>query len=293
MKRLIILFFLVYSSTSIALSMPSFYGELKKVNVDGAIIAYYRFGQGTPLIMIPGHGDSMTTWHPALLQKLMQTHELVIFDFPGIGKSSLAGPYPDSIFKLVNLVHQFVKTQKFNKPNLLGFSMGGSVLLMLATVYGQAYGNLIAVGGKAGGPATVAPEKKYFAMLSNPKISPAKAVKTLLFPHDAQTQADHYLQAVMQLPQEAMNKAALQAQAKAVSDENHGPGIWDQLPKIKNNVLILNGTQDVLTPVINAQRISNAIAGSWLIRMKGAGHGVLFQEPDYCVKIINLFLQYQ
>ena len=60
------------------------------------------------------------------------------------------------------------------------------------------------------------------------------------------------LEVLAKLPQEKVNVKALQAQAKAVTKENTGKGIWGALGKVKNDVLILNGTEDVLTPVINA-----------------------------------------
>jgi pimeloyl-ACP methyl ester carboxylesterase len=292
MRKWIFLMTMVFVLTANGKTMPAFYGDLKKVSIKNYTISYYRFGQGKPLIMIPGHGDNMTTWHPELLKQLSKTRNIILFDFPGIGESTIKGPFPNRMAQLSDIAHSFIKTQKLNKPDILGFSMGGSTLLYLATQHGAEYGNLIAVGGKAGGKKTILPEPKYFKMLSEPNISPEKAVKVLLFPPTAQAQADSFLKALSVLPQEKMNAKALKAQGEAVTHENNGPGIWDKLPAIKNNVLILNGTEDVLTPVENAKMIADAIPGAWLVRIKGAGHGVLFQKPDFCSKLIDLFLSY-
>lgn len=92
------------------------------------------------------------------------------------------------------------------------------------------------------------------------------------------------------MPQEKMDGAALKAQGAAVNGENNGPGIWDQLPNIKNKTLVINGTDDVLTPVQNAVLIAAAIPAAWLVQIRDAGHGVLFQEPEFTSKLIELFL---
>lgn len=127
-------------------------------------------------------------------------------------------------------------------------------------------------------------------MLADPDMSPAVAIKTLLFPPSASKKADDYLKILSQLPPQKMQGAALKAQAAAVNGENNGPGIWNELPNIKNKVLVISGTEDVLAPVQNAVLISDAIPDSWLVRIRGAGHGVLFQEPLFIGKLVSLFL---
>lgn len=291
MKKGILGVLLFFSTLTIAQSTPSFYGKEKSVKIGDTTISYYRFGQGKPLVLVTGHGDTMMDWHPDMLRLLQKDREVIIFDYPGIGKSTTTSTYPDTMADLSNIVHQFIKSQKLNKPDVLGFSMGGSVTLKLATLYGNEYDHIIAVGGKAGGPETVAPQQKYFKLLSDPSIPPETAVKKLLFPPSAVKEANAYLQTMKSLPSEKMDPKALKAQAHAVTKENKGKGIWKSLPKIKNNILIINGTEDVLTPVINAQRIADAIPGSWLVRIKGAGHGVLFQKPIFGAKLIQLFLE--
>ncbi|KTD63346.1 alpha/beta fold hydrolase [Legionella spiritensis] len=292
MKKWIFFIGMLLCFSNYASTMPSFYGALKKATVKDATIAYYRFGHGKPLVMITGHGDTMTTWHPALLQQLSKNREVIIFDFPGVGQSTTKEAFPNRMQQFSNIVHEFIATQQLQKPDVLGFSMGGSVLLFLATQHGEMYDHFIVVGGKAGGQQTVLPEAKYFNMLSDPNLTPEQMVTTLLFPPSARKEAIRFLKTVSTIPQETMNHQAIQAQGEAVTHENKGSGIWDKLPGIKNKVMILNGMQDVLTPVKNAVMIADAIPGSWLVRIQGAGHGVLFQKPHYCAKLIELFLEY-
>lgn len=292
MKKLLLLIVIFCCSVVQAKTMPAFYGELKHAAINERVtIAYYRFGQGKPLLMVNGHGDNMAMWHPQMLQQLAKKREIIIFDYPGVGESTIKGPYPDTMEQLASIVNQFIQNQKLQKPDVLGFSMGGSLTLYMMSQHGDHYGKIIAVGAKAGGKQTVLPEPKYFKMLDDTSMSPEQAIKTLLFPASAAKQADAYLQVISQLPQEKMDAKALQAQGRAVTRENKGEGIWQALPKVKNRVLIINGTDDVLTPVENAIRIASSIPASWLVRVAGAGHGVLFQKPDFSAQLILLFLQ--
>ena len=292
MKKCLALILLVLSSVAFAANVPSFYGEQKKVKVGKANIAYYRFGQGAPLVFVTVHGDTMTMWHPTLLKILSKNREVIMFDYPGVGESTIEGNYPNTMAQLADLVQGFIDSQHIQRPDILGFSMGGSVVLYMAAQQGAKYHHVVAVGGKAGGKKTILPDAKKFQMLNNPNTSPAEAIKVLLFPTTAQPQADAYLKILSDMPKPKFDGAALKAQGAAVDAENADPGIWDKLSGIKNRVLILNGTEDVLTPVQNAVMIAAAIPGAWLIQIKGAGHGVLFQEPEFTGNLIELFLSY-
>lgn len=292
MKILFFIVALLASTLSNANSVPEFYGQIKQVKVDKASISYYRFGYGAPLVMLTGHGDSMNMWHPTLLKKLSQTREVIIFDYPGIGQSTIEGAYPNSMEQLSTLVRGFIATQKLNKPDMLGFSMGGSLLLDMTAKHASEFNHVVLIGAKAGGSRTILPDEKNFSMLSQPDISPAVAIKKLLFPATASAQADSYLKMLSQIPQSPMNKDALQAQNQAVNASNTGDGLWAQLGNIHNPTMIINGIDDILTPVQNAVMIASSIPGAWLIQIRGAGHGVLFQEPDYTGELIELFLSY-
>jgi pimeloyl-ACP methyl ester carboxylesterase len=291
MKIWISFILVVLFSNANAASVPSFYGPVQQVSVDRANISFYRFGSGKPLVMITGHGDNMNMWPAMLLKHLSEHRTIIIFDYPGIGKSRIQGEFPDTFDELTSLIHGFIKTQKLDKPDVLGFSMGGSLLLYLTTQHGQDYDHIIVIGAKAGGKQTVQPSAANFNLLKNTDVSPAVVIKTLLFPASAGKQADAYINGVMQLPVENMDKKALAAQATAVTADNGGDGIWKELPRIQNKVLVLNGTEDILTPVQNAVMIAAAIPGAWLVQVQGAGHGVLFQEPEFGERLLELFLQ--
>lgn len=131
MKKCLLL--LMFIHLSFAGGVPEFYGSMKQVTLGDKTITYYRFGAGKPLVLITGHGDSMTMWHPEFLKKVSANHQVIMFDYPGIGDSTTTGNYPKTMDELAQLVQSFIATQKLTKPDLLGFSMGGSLLLYMTT----------------------------------------------------------------------------------------------------------------------------------------------------------------
>jgi pimeloyl-ACP methyl ester carboxylesterase len=54
--------------------------------------------------------------------------------------------------------------------------------------------------------------------------------------------------------------------------------------------LVITGTEDVDVPVANSLIIAAKIPGSWLVQIKGAGHGLMQQYPDKFSRVLQTFL---
>jgi pimeloyl-ACP methyl ester carboxylesterase len=65
----------------------------------------------------------------------------------------------------------------------------------------------------------------------------------------------------------------------------------EDLKKVKNPVLLIHGSADVIVPVENAVRLAEYIPDAWLVRFKDNTHSVLFEEPvDFayvCLDFLN------
>ena len=57
-------------------------------------------------------------------------------------------------------------------------------------------------------------------------------------------------------------------------------GVCSQLPKISIPTLVITGTEDVSVPSANSLIIVQKIPGSWLVQIKGGGHGLMYQYPE-------------
>jgi len=63
-----------------------------------------------------------------------------------------------------------------------------------------------------------------------------------------------------------------------------------QLQQISIPALILNGTEDVAAPAANSLIIAQKIPGAWLVQIKGAGHGLMYQYPEKFSIVLQTFL---
>jgi pimeloyl-ACP methyl ester carboxylesterase len=54
--------------------------------------------------------------------------------------------------------------------------------------------------------------------------------------------------------------------------------------------LVITGTEDVAVPAANSLILAQKILGAWLVQIKGAGHGLMYQYPDIFNKVLQTFL---
>jgi pimeloyl-ACP methyl ester carboxylesterase len=54
--------------------------------------------------------------------------------------------------------------------------------------------------------------------------------------------------------------------------------------------LVVTGTEDVAAPAANPLIIVQKIPGAWLIQIKGAGHGLMYQYPEKLSTVLQIFL---
>lgn len=67
-------------------------------------------------------------------------------------------------------------------------------------------------------------------------------------------------------------------------------GICNQLQKISIPTLIVTETEDQAVPPTNPLVLADKIPGAWLIQIKKAGHGLMYQYPTTFTQIVKAFL---
>ena len=89
--------------------------------------------RGPPLVMLMGTGSTMAEWDPALLRLLAADHRLILFDYPGVGRS---GPWHgDSFDSLADMTAGLIEELGIERADVLGWSMGGFVAQRLAVAH--------------------------------------------------------------------------------------------------------------------------------------------------------------
>jgi pimeloyl-ACP methyl ester carboxylesterase len=84
----------------------------------------------------------------------------------------------------------------------------------------------------------------------------------------------------------ALHPAGFRAMARASAED-----LRAALPHIDVPTLLLNGADDVRAPMAVADDLHEAIRGSTLIRLPGAGHVCNIEAPDAFNATIRAFLQ--
>ena len=67
-------------------------------------------------------------------------------------------------------------------------------------------------------------------------------------------------------------------------------GVCEQLETITKSVLIITGTEDQAVPAVNSLILADKIPKAWLVQIKDAGHGLMYQYPDIFTKVMKTFL---
>lgn len=247
-------------------------------------------GAETPLLLIMGSSGTMDMWSPAFVAALAQDRPVVVFDNRGIGETdNPMGGYPFP--QLADDTARFIKALGYDRLDVLGWSMGGEVAIDLAVRHPAIVSRLVSYAGDAGGRLAIPPTKEAMAALMDTSGSPrerGERLIELLFPAAYRSAHPDYAEA-FPIPTEQAAPAAIGLQNKAIG-EWAGVGGGD-LNGIACPTLFVTGTEDVISPQGNAVMMAVRVPGSWLMRFAGAGHGLMYQEPQQLAESVLLFFK--
>ena len=168
----------------------------------------------TPLLMIMGSSGTMDEWSPQFVEALAQGREVVVIDNRGMGETNdPGGAYQFS--QLADDTAALIKALGLDKPDVLGWSMGGDVALDLAVRYPAEVRRLVSYAGDAGGAHAVPMSKKTLAVLTDTSGTAEQRgmrLLTLLFPAAYRTANPAYAES-FPIPQEQAAPAQIALQA--------------------------------------------------------------------------------
>jgi pimeloyl-ACP methyl ester carboxylesterase len=217
-----------------------------------------------PIVWIHGAGGSHLDW-PAELRRLPEGNGIVLA-LPG--HSSSPGSGRDSVIAYAADVIALMDALKIKQAILAGMSLGGAIAQMIALRYADRVTGLILIATAA--KLTVRPELQQ--ALSNDH---AKAIDLIINAHWGENAPEQ----VRRLSQKRLAEIplqVLQADYRAVQHFD----VRDQLHRINIPTLIIGGTQDQITPFAESEYLHNNISGSELVKIEGAGHMLVLEQPQ-------------
>ncbi len=118
-------------------------GTGEYADVNGLHLYYETHGQGRPLILLHGGLGSGEMFGP-VLPALAAGHQVIAPDLQGHGRTADIDR-PIEIGLLADDIAALIRHLGLEKPDLLGYSLGGGTALMTASKYPDLIGKLIAV----------------------------------------------------------------------------------------------------------------------------------------------------
>jgi pimeloyl-ACP methyl ester carboxylesterase len=110
-----------------------------------------------------------------------------------------------------------------------------------------------------------------------------------VFPSDW-FKANPYYQEYVPLVEKPVSPEIIQRQIDAIVNWS-STGTCNALSNITHPTLIIVGTDDMWTPAANSLMIAEGIPGAWLVHMRYAGHGLIYQDPNEFSRIVSTFLR--
>ena len=268
----------------------------QKVKVDDIDMAYKHLGNGSdiPIVLITGCCTTMDMWSPTLLKELSSNRTVIIFDNRGAGESTI-GTRGFSINQFANDTSGLLDALKIQKADVLGISMGSFIAQELALMNPNRVDNLILAASSCGGREAIPPGPQVIQALdtmtntSSPTKEEIDRITSTLFPPDWFKANPNY-QSYIPLPKESVSPEIIQRQVEAIVSWS-STGTCNALSNVTQPTLVIVGMDDVWTPAANSLMIVEKIPGAWLVQIRDAGHGLMYQYPDQFSKIVSTFLQ--
>jgi len=230
----------------------------KHIAVDSGSIYYESYGRGEPLILLHGNNESMTSLR-AQLQYLSEKFKVIAIDTRGQGNSKDLSvmPYSYELFAK-DIIHVMDKLG-VKKANVLGWSDGGNIGLIMASKYPDRVNKLAIFGANLfSGKEAIAEE--IIQLFEKRKADLMKTSK-------ANTSELRLTNLVLQEPNISI----------------------EQLKAIKIPVLVMAGEKDVVK-LKHTELISQSIHQSRLYIFPDGDHYVPLKQPAPFNKIVTDFM---
>jgi pimeloyl-ACP methyl ester carboxylesterase len=252
-------------------------------------ISYREVGSGNPLVLIMGFTGTIESWVPSFVEPLAARSRVIMFDNRGTGGTS-EGTSDFTIEQFAEDTTGFVHALGLEKVDVLGWSMGGFIAQELATRYPDLVGSAVLVSSYCGGEKAIPIDPGIMSGLADMTGSTRDIISRhlkLMFPGKWLKDNAAAVDQLLSLPADFPSVEVIEKQVSAI---NGWPGTWSRLPQVKNRVLLLCGTDDIVISPVNSAIMADRLPRCRLVQLEECGHGAIFQEPENCASIIEEFL---
>jgi len=259
--------------------------------------AYRQFGSGRghPLLFLQHFTGTLDGWDPAVTDPIAAGRSVILFESAGIGRSS--GKVPETVAGMADHALKFLEAIGLTQVDVLGFSLGGMVVQVMALKRPALLRRIILTGTGPEGGVGVAMDRPELLKIFVDQNMPMSEKLLKLFFETTETSQSAGRRFVERLARRTRDKdtpataeaAGAQLAAMAKWAKSGGKPYAD-LKKITQPVLVTNGNNDTMIPTINSFTLSEHLTNAQLIIYPDSGHGALFQHAGAFTSHVSEFL---
>ena len=243
-------------------------------------------GVGDPLLLVSGLGCDADMWAPFVQE--FAGRRIIRFDAPGTGRSS-SPLFPVSIAALAELAAAVLDLYAITSADVVGFSYGGAVAQQFAYDHPDRIRRLVlaattcglgSVPGSLQAMAAFANTLRFYSPAYFDRVAPVLYGGTT--GRDANARGN-----------EIIKYATSPASSYGYAMQLLGAAGWTSLPfldRIRHETLVINGDDDPLVPVANAQMLAQRIPRAKLEIVEQAGHLFLWDDAANLAPRIGRFV---
>lgn len=256
--------------------------------------AYRRFGPpgATPLLLCNYFAANMDDWDPKITNGFAAEREVILFDYPGVGRSS--GEMPSTVAALTKHCVGFCRAIGLSQFDIVGFSLGGMMAQQLGAEYPNLLRRILLLGTAPRGGEGLVFDDLSVDELDDPAALLMKAFFTQSEASQAAGQA--YLKRLKSRVDDRdapVSKQSALAQLAALREWGAIPSRdrFAMLGKIRHPTLIVNGSKDVVVMPINSFLLAENLPNAQLVMYPDASHGAHSQHADVFLQHAHLHLR--
>jgi pimeloyl-ACP methyl ester carboxylesterase len=269
------------------------------VTVGGVRTRYFSAGDGAPLVLLHGGGESALVWR-WVQPRLAERFRVLAPDFPGSGESDLlSGGYSDGLFG--EFVAGFLDALRIGRAAIVGHSLGGLAALQLALRAGERVSGLGLVAS-AGLGRDVNPILKW---LSLPGVGDCSAVWGLTpwghfqriglrawgcFAHPQAVPAGWYVDQFRVAMRPGLLWDQLALSRALIDGEGQREVVLDRLADLRPPTLIVWGDSDRIIPVAHGRAAASRLPAGRLAIIPDCGHMPQVERPELFLEALEPFL---
>ena len=235
----------------------------------------------SPVVILHGWGLSGKTFFPLVETLKKQGYRVYAPDLPGFGETKMP-ERPLMLTDYALFLDEYLKKNHIVQPIFIGHSFGGRVSLK----YNELYPNRVRVLILSGTPGfTPIPKKKLILFIFLAKIGKLLfSIPPLSLVQDAVRKWYYYVVGAKEF---FRAEGTMRETFKQIVKEDLVPA----MEAVDVRTILLWGEYDIIVPVSIAERMHQVIAGSELIVIPEADHGVPFKQPEVFASYVERFLK--